>query len=416
MRSSWFVFSLVLASVSISRADDAKLKDISLSSKITRVQPLAGIVLWSDNEKNDTDAIQLEYSYMRYDDVITGRDQYDWSGVDRLLTQIAARGHQAILRFYFDYPGKISSVPVWIKTLPEYEETAGKSEGEDTTFCDWSSKTLQTATLSFYSEFAKRYDRDPRLAYLQTGFGLWSEYHIYDGPMTMGKTFPSKSYQAEFVNHLAKVFVQTPWSVSVDAADDERSPLAEQGDLSSLTFGLFDDSFLCKQHDRENAKNWAAFGKDRWRNNPAGGEFSYYSKRDQKFALAETGPYDVPFESLAAKFHISYLIGDGQPQYQSMQRIKQASMSLGYRFHVVKFQSATGLSEVAIQNEGIAPIYHDAYVSVDGVRAQESLRGLLPSETKTYSLPTGSAAPKLMIESDRLVPGQVIEFEAALLP
>ena len=29
-------------------------------------------------------------------------------------------------------------------------------------------------------EFAARYDDDPRIAFLQVGFGLWGEYHIYD--------------------------------------------------------------------------------------------------------------------------------------------------------------------------------------------------------------------------------------------
>jgi len=73
---------------------------------------------------------------MRYDDVVTGPGQYDWTSVDRLLSEIASRKHQALLRFYFVYPGKKSSVPAYIKGLPDYDETAGKSEGEDTTFCD----------------------------------------------------------------------------------------------------------------------------------------------------------------------------------------------------------------------------------------------------------------------------------------
>jgi len=395
-------------------ADDGELRDVALSSSITKVQPMTGIVLWSDNEAADSDAIQLEYSYMRYDDVIIGPNKYDWSVVDRLLNQIASHNHQAVLRFYFDYPGKVSSVPAYIKALPDYDETKGKSEGEDTTFCDWSNPTLQKATLDFYSEFAKRYDNDARLAFLQTGFGLWSEYHIYDGPMQIGKTFPSAEYQATFMNHLAAVFKHTPWSVSVDAADDQWSPLAEDKALKSLPYGLFDDSFLCKQHARENAKNWAAFGDDRWIKTPAGGELSYYNNRDQKFALTEKGPNGIPFEELAKKFHISYMIGDGQTEYQSTERIKAASMSLGYRFRVTGFKSADGVSEVTITNEGIAPLYHDAFATVNGVRATVSLKGLLPGAEQTYKVAAGSASPELSIASDRLVAGQEIQFNAEL--
>ncbi len=393
-------------------AAQPEMLKIPLATKITRVQPMTGLVLWSDNEANATDAIQLEYSYMRYDDVIKGPGQYDWSGVDRLLDHIAARQHQAIIRFYFDYPGKISSVPGYVKSLADYRETKGLSEGEATTFCDWSNATLRQATLDFYTELAKRYDRDARLAFLQTGFGLWSEYHIYDGPMELGRTFPSLEFQAEFANHLAATFAETPWSVSVDAADDERSPLAERDNLRALPFGLFDDSFLCKQHAKQNANDWAAFGNDRWQTSPAGGELSYYTKRDQRHALAVNGPYGIAFESLAAKFHVTYMIGDGQPNHQSTQRIAAAGMSLGYRFAVTSFLSADGRSEVTIKNNGIAPIYHNAYATVDGVRSEASLRGLLPGESKMFIVAAGSATPSLTIASDRLVPGQVIEFEA----
>lgn len=243
--------------------NDAGLRNISLTSKVTNVQPMTGLVLWSDNKAVATNSIQLEYSYMRYDDVIVGHGIYDWTNIDQLLSQIASRSHQAVLRFYFVYPGKGSSVPAYIKALADYEETTGKSEGKETTFCDWRNSTLQNAILDFYTEFAKRYDRDARLAFLQTGFGLWSEYHIYDGPMTLGKTFPNATYQAAFVKHLSSTFQNTPWSVSVDAASEEWSPLAKDVSLKTLPFGLFDDSFLCKQHARVNAKNWAAFGMDR---------------------------------------------------------------------------------------------------------------------------------------------------------
>ena len=114
-------------------------------------------------------------------------------------------------------------MPDFIRTDSSYNETVGKSENETTHFCDWSSPALQDFTLEFYSRFAKRYDSDPRIAFLQTGFGLWAEYHIYDGPKKMGKTFPSKKYQARFLEHLDQVFKNLPWSISVDAADYDYS-------------------------------------------------------------------------------------------------------------------------------------------------------------------------------------------------
>jgi len=39
---------------------------IPLYKQITGVQPMTGMVLWEVLSNKDTDAIQLEYSYMRY--------------------------------------------------------------------------------------------------------------------------------------------------------------------------------------------------------------------------------------------------------------------------------------------------------------------------------------------------------------
>lgn len=392
----------------------APLKPVPLKASITRVQPMTGIVLWDDSEHRKTDAIQLEFSYVRYSDVVTQADVYDWSRVDKKLEAIAKRGHQGVLRFYYAYPGKQSAVPAYIKALPDYNETQGESEGLATSFPDWTNVELKRFTKEFYTLFAARYERDKRLAFLQTGFGLWAEYHIYDGPLELGKTFPDKAYQTEFLTHLGKTFKQLPWSISVDAADDELTPVAGNDALLDLRFGVFDDSFLNKRHAKENEPNWDALRRNRFRRAPAGGEFSYYTNRDQKQALAPDGPYGISFEKSAQEFHISYMIGNDQPEYQPMARIRKAGIACGYKFRVTKFLSAKGKSKVTILNSGIAPPYRDAFVAVDGVRSKVSLKHLAPGKSVTVEIPRGGKKPVLTIASDHLVAGQVIQFEADL--
>jgi len=306
-------------------------------------------------------------------------------------------------------------VPTFVRSLDDYKEITGKSEGKKTGFVDWSHSAIEQFTLDFYSTFARRYDTDTRLAYLQVGFGLWSEYHIYDGPLTgsqtLGRTFPSKAFQSKFVTHLGSVFEQTPWMISIDAADGDYSPFEEQPKLLKTSFGLFDDSFLCKPHSKENAQNWRFFG-ERWKRSPAGGEFSYYSKRDQRLALSAMGPNGRSFDDMSAEFHITFMIGNDQPGYQSMKRISEAAMMTGYRLRISTFETSETASRVTVSNVGIAPPYHDAYVAVDGVRAANSLRGLLPGESRTFEVAIGGETPKLTIQSDRLVEGQSIPFEA----
>jgi uncharacterized DUF497 family protein len=169
---------------------------------------------------------------------------------------------------------------------------------------------------------------------------------------------------------------------------------------------------LCKQHAKENAPNWAFFGRERWRRAPAGGEFSYYTKDDQKNALAPKGPHGVAFETAARDFHLSFIIANDQPEHQTMDRLRAAGMACGYRLRITEYRTGGGKSTLTLTNTGIAPLYIDAYVAVGGRRSATSLKGLCPGETRRCEVAGEGAA--VTIESDRLVPGQRIEFDAQL--
>lgn len=412
-----FVSALIWATLmsATTRATAEPWTPVALQSEIDGVAPMTGLVLWHSHEDVATDAIQLEFSYLLYNDVVDADGRYDWSGVDTLLDAIAARGHQAILRFRFIYPGYAeTAVPDAIKKLPDYHEVVADSEGRPTAFCDWSHLALQAFALEFHSRFAERYDNDPRLAFVQIGFGLWAEYHIYDGPMELGKTFPSKEYQAKFLRRMNEVYVQTPWSISIDAAEQERTPFAESPGLKKLPFGLFDDSFMHEKHGEYNTACWDFFGRDRWKKSPAGGEFSYYTAHDQQHALSDEGPHGESFASSAGRFHISYMFANDQPNYQSVDRMRLAGQATGYRFRVTAFETNGRGSRVTISNCGVAPLYHDAFPAIGEVRSETSLRGLLPGSSQQFAIPVHATHGAFQISSDRLVLGQVISFEADL--
>jgi len=390
-----------------------ELRPQRLQSSIANVQPMTGIVLWSTNEAAATAPIQLEYAYLKYDQVVQEKGKYDWQPVERLLNGIAGRKHQAILRWHDTYVGEPTGVPAFIKALPNYHETTAKSENKPTGFPDWTNDEWQAFVLEFFTRFAEKYDRDPRMAFVQVGFGLWAEYHIYDGPMKLGETFPDKNFQLAFSRHLASQFRETPWMISVDAAGDH-TPFAEDPKLSQAPFGLFDDSFNHRGHGKENEPNWRTLGMDRWKHAPTGGEFSFFNKKDQKDALAPNGPYGIPFAKQAAKFHVSFIIGDDQPRFQNADVIRHAGMNCGYLFKVNRFVASSTASELEIQNTGIAPIYYDAFPAINGVRSETSLKGLLPGESRNFRIANGGKIPVLTIDCDRLVPGQKIEYYADL--
>ena len=412
------IVSIVLAALTLQPANAQDQHSIPLQSRITHVQPMTGIVFWSDNGKSatDRDAISLEYRYVGYNEVVQPDGEFDFTGLERILDNISGRNHQAILRFYFCYVGKQTTVPDFIRQRSDYDETVGTSEKKKTHFCDWRNQALQNFTLEFYTRLAERYDNDPRIAFLQTGFGLWAEYHIYDGPRKLGKTFPSKSFQAHFLQHMDKQFSSLPWSISIDSADYDYSPLEDNEELLGLSFGVFDDSFLCKPHARENAVNWKILGRDRWQRQPGGGELSYYNRRDQKNALAENGPNGVSFQQAARQFHITYMIGNDQPQYRSIDDIKAAGMMTGYRFRVTSATRNDDQLRLTVTNDGVAPIYRDAYFTAGTKLSPTSLRGLLPGSERecTISDIDEEDIKQLQIHCDAILPTQSIEFEADL--
>ena len=416
--SKFYAAVLLLTALTISGTrlvaqDD--FKEIKINSSITHVQPMTGIVFW-DGQHQDVaqEAISLEFSYMLYNDVVKEKGVYDWTPVESKLNRIASRGHQAIFRFRYVYVGEETAVPDYIKAMPDYHETEGISEGETTWFPDWTSQELQDFTLEFYTKFAEKYDNDPRIAFLETGFGLWAEYHIYDGPFELGVTFPSKEFQESFFFHMDTTFLVTPYMISIDAADDTYSPFKEKPELLEIRFGNFDDSFMHEgfgEPGEYNTESWKFFGSDRYKTSPAGGEFSYYTNYDQRHVLDwPDGPYGKPYEYFAGEFHITFIIGNDQPEYQTASRIKQASMASGYMFKIVSFLSKQDSSVVTVKNVGVAPIYYDAYVTVDGVRSPVSLKFLVPGDSIACPVATGGDNPQLTIESDRLIEGQTIEY------
>ena len=402
---------------------------VAVQGKVDAVQPGTGLVLWSENasERNAAygKSISLEYAYCLPCKVVTGKEgdriQYDWSSFNSWLRDVASRKHQAVVRFRYEYPGErnvdgkpgTTAVPDYIKALDDYHETYYENEDGPTWYADWTNKELQWFTKQFYADFNAEYKNDPRIAFVEVGFGHWSEYHIYGTPLQPGVNFPSDAYQKEFLTYLDGT-LEIPWLISIDAADS--SPVVRDASLMALTFGLFDDSFMHKDHEGDYNENcWNAIGKGiRWKTGACGGEISYYTSADQKNFLNPDGMYGHTWEEAAAKYHISFMIANDAPsgKYGTAARFKEASMASGYHFALTGVYANEKNTAVFVTNTGIAPIYRDAFLAVDGLRSQISLKGLLPGDTLLVYIDKPTTGSDLTIESDYILPGQKIQFDA----
>ena len=410
---------------------DDSYAPVSIQSKVDAVQPSTGLVLWSDNARERNAAygksISLEYAYCLPCKVVTGKEngeiRYDWSSFESWLRDVASRKHQAVVRFRYEYPGERSvdgnpgttAVPAYIKALEDYNETFYENEDGPTWYADWTNKELQWFTKQFYADFNAAYKNDPRIAFVEIGFGHWSEYHIYGTPLRPGVNFPSDAYQKEFLTYLGGV-LEIPWLISIDAADS--SPVVGDATLMGLVFGLFDDSFMHKDHEGDyNEECWDAIGKGtRWQTGACGGEISYYTSSDQKNFLNPAGMYGVTWEQASAKYHITFMIANDAPrgQYGTATRFKEASMACGYHFALTGLYANDERTAACVANTGIAPIYRDAYLAVDGVRSTTSLKGLLPGDTLLVYVDKVTTGRDVTIASDYVLSGQTIQFDADL--
>lgn len=429
------LFTLSLLSIGVKGQDVILEEDwynVPLKREITHPQPMTGVVFWpwraSKVHSTYGQCIQLEFNYFEPCKMVKGCNEdgtiiYDWSSFDKTLRDVANRGHQLIARFFYIYPGDPNeepaptTVPQYIKDLPDYQETFVQSAG--TYYPDWSHSELERFTMQFFTDFAARYAHDRRLAFLEIGFGHWAEYHIYPTPVKYGKNFPSMDFQKKFLLHIDEVIGDLPWLVSKGAADD--SPIPNDEELMALRFGLFEDSFMGDYFVNGGyEKRWNSLSKGvRWHTSVFGGEIGPGEYERLNFLNPE-GLFGHTFEELATKYNFTFAISNAvtDSPHGTPERVKKASMSIGYRFVVEECISNGVKTKPRVTNKGIAPIYRDAYFAIGGVRSETSLRGLLPHAEMWVEI---DAKPlfdgqDIHIVCDHILPQQEIEFEARLNP
>lgn len=429
---------VALLFVACASQTDADYESVALQSSVSHVQPMTGLVLWNDiaasMQSTHGACIALEFSYIQPCRLVTGKQDgkilYDWSFLEDKLSAAAARGHQMVIRFPLCYPSNRNNcidkkggtyVPDYIRELPDYHETYAANPGGDgpTWYPDWSHSELRWFVKQFYSDLAARYNSDPRLACIEVGFGHWGEYHTYGTTPQFGVNFPTREYQRELFLHLSQVLT-VPWLTSIDAGDEYYSDICTHADTKDLAFGLFDDTFMHAEHDISqgdgwNEKCWIWSGLEHWRTGLCGGEISYYTSNDQLNFLNPAGMYGYTWEQASAKYHMTFVICNDAPRgnYFTPERVTEAGIAAGYRFRILACETNGTDSRVRVTNTGIAPIYRDAYITVNGRRAEQSLRGLLPGEEIVCTVKKAVAtAENVRITSDFILPTQQIEFDA----
>jgi hypothetical protein len=317
----------------------------------------------------------LEFNYLPYSALVKGYDTFDWAPLERMLDDMAGRGHQAIFRIFLEYPGKTDAIPAFLVkdglkvTKWLYTETQPLPPAPIET-PDYEDKNLRRSLKNFLAALGKKYDGDPRIGFITAGLlGTWGEWHCYP----KDELFASKTVQREVMDAYEAAFKTTPVLLRYPTGDrdDQKAKNADR------SFGYHDDSFAWSTlHTGKKGDEWffmtllkaaGPAAEAKWKTHPIGGEI-----RPEAWGRVfddRPGTNEIQnFRRCVETTHATWLMDSGMfEKKQPADRIARAEAQvrrMGYEFHARAVTIGTvqrgklGI-ELKIENRGVAPFYYD---------------------------------------------------------
>ncbi|MFC4098422.1 S-layer homology domain-containing protein [Paenibacillus xanthanilyticus] len=202
--------------------------------------PLKGFAPFYPWETDNSFPHSLEWHYIPLKAVMNGPDSFTFdTGLEPALNAIAARGNQAAIRVYLEYPGKEDAIPDFIHQSGvemRHNDTFDQDEP------DYDDPFMVAALTNFIKAFGAKYDGDPRIGFIHMGLvGLWGEWHTYPYDEDAADGLPNYMPSAETIGAIFSAY---------DTAFDRTKLEVRYPGLpgaSSHNFGYHDDSFGYKE-------------------------------------------------------------------------------------------------------------------------------------------------------------------------
>jgi hypothetical protein len=334
--------------------------------------PLKGLVPYQADVR-DKFPHSLEFHYLPYSALVKGYEEFDWTPLERMLDDIASRGHQAIFRIYLEYPGRPSGIPQFLRqdglkvTRWLFTEIDPPAKIDTP---DYEDKNLRKSLKAFIAALGKKYDGDPRIGFITAGLlGAWGEWHTYP----RDDLFASKAVQLEVMDAYEAAFKTTPVLLRYPAGAKDY----QKAKNSDRKFGYHDDSFAwATLHTGKKGNEWfymtalkaaGAEAEVKWKTHPIGGEI-----RPEAWGQvfdAKPGKKEIQdFRQCVEATHVTWLMDSGmfntkQPT-DRVQRAEQAVRRMGYEFHCPAVTIISGKGgnidvKLEMENRGVAPFYYE---------------------------------------------------------
>lgn len=298
----------------------------------------------------------------------------------------ASRGKHVVLRVYADYPGQTSGLPEWLraKGVPERayaDHGGGKSP-------DYDHPAMVAAMEKFITALGARYDRHPRVAFIQLGMlGFWGEWHTYPkedwfaGEATQRRVvdayraaFPNKKLMARYAHSYPG---QQDW------------------------LGFHDDYFPEDTGEEQEwyfLRNLRKSGRDRnWRRAPIGGEMVPHAPENAlKWVGTEQGYART--RAMIEQAHFSW-VGpyspalEKSPSAEFTRRSEALVRRMGYAFALRDLRMPERVRrgrpfEIVLrgENQGVAPFYYPWSVQAALLtgRGEVAARTPLKTDVRTW--------------------------------
>lgn len=405
---------------------DLKWRDPPLDNPLRGLVPYASQMPWvpeGDDQAAQAKFVEamakvfphsLEFSYISLAELMKGEGEFDWEPLEGILNQIAGRGCQCTFRVFLEYPGKKNAIPQFLID-DGLEVVHWKTEDGKIHTPDYEDPKLRKAMRGFIAAMGKKYDGDPRIAWLTAGMlGLWGEWHDHPKP----KLFASKKIQREVMDTYEAAFSKTKLHLRYPAGDKHY----QYAPNDNRKFGYHDDSFAWATIPTVNSEDDWFFGAllnsagpaavDKWKSEPIGGEI-----RPETWGCVFQEPGCSPkgqeFDKCVRHTHVSWLMDSGmflKPQPEKLvAQAKKKTASIGYRLTVesatLKTESGKRSIAVTVGNRGVAPFYYPWKVetvllssdndSVSQIDNNWSLPEVMPGETSTWHLSLPDDAPEV---------------------
>jgi len=275
-----------------------------------------------------------------------------------------AQGKHIVMRLYLDYPDLPTGIPQWIidrgAAMRPYDTSIGRGLAPD-----YDDPRLLNPLLSFIQAFGARYNRNPRVAFVQLGMlGFWGEWHTWP----VEHLFPSEATQRAVVNAYRQAF---PDKILL-----ARYPYPA---TSTPWLGYHDDMFPADT--------------DYW--NGEGEEWYFLPKlrqagREGNWRIAAIGGEMVPNQGrhylstewartleMTRRAHLSWLgpyapILETDLSASELENARTLVRTMGYQYRLLQARWSIRQSRLRLEvrgvNEGVAPFYYPWQVRLALIR------------------------------------------------